>query len=251
MQTYLLKLLASQPYLAYQAQGDLFVYESGVEAAAGDTRIIVKPDSRGEITLRPGQRFRLAPGERATSWAVRTFDPAATLTGAIIIGAGEFDDANTLNKFTLDATFANSVKVTNTTAERVPVTLDTNQLVKLDPASSLNTTAPFMAYTAFKTNVTAPLSSFTAMITAAENVNGVIIEQMTFQGSSGVASVLVKATTPGNGADGARLVAKMVPSAATPPQFNQRMKVAAGQAVWVYNQDVNQALAFDILYTAL
>jgi len=170
MQTYALNL--TNDSRSYSSAGDLFVYESGQVAGneGADLRIIVKPDSGGEITLKPGQQFRLPKGESAMQWYVRAATPGNNITGYIIIGAGEFDDANTLNTFKLDGTFTNAVKVTNTEAERVPVSLDPKQL--------LQQTAPLMAYNASREVNISSATGPTTLFTAAENVNGLIIEQV-------------------------------------------------------------------------
>lgn len=193
MQSYNLNLTAARPQTIYPATADLFVYESGT--SAGLTSIIVKPDNGNEITVKPGQWFRLTDGERASQWLVRSADGASVINGTIIIGSGEFGDANTLNKFTLDASFANNVEITNTTAKRVPVTLDTAQTlpvslaairvnnttaqrvpVTLDPAQVLNTSESIMSYTHARP-ITMATSAYVQIASPAENVNGIIIEQ--------------------------------------------------------------------------
>jgi hypothetical protein len=106
--------------------------ESGAvqaSGAGGDSRIKVKADSGSEIVLKPGQRVRMT--EQAQRWYVTSMDGMTPMTVNAIIGNGEFDDANTLNKFTFDSTSAAiSTRITNDTTQRVPVTLDPAQIAK-------------------------------------------------------------------------------------------------------------------------
>lgn len=216
----------------FGATGDLFVYESGQGAGEGaDTRIIVKPDSGGEITLRPGQQFRLPTGEKATQWNMRAVDVNGAVTGSVIIGAGEFHDANTLNKVQLDATFANVVTVANTAAERVPVSLDPNQL--------LQQAGPALAYNVAKKVLIQDnrVAATTTIISAAENQNGVVIEQI-----SGPSSYRVEIR-----ANDALL--NVVPTAQV---FDRtRIKVPAGQAIVGKHITAGYALEVEMLFTVL
>jgi hypothetical protein len=249
MQSYVLNL-AVGAVRAFDVPADLFVYESGAPTpTTGDTRIKIKPNTGAEIVLRPGQRFRLAPNSDATHWEVSALDPAVAIVGYVIIGAGEFDDANTLNKVTLDATFANQVTVTNTPAARVPVTLDTNQLLKLDPNNSISSAAPVMAYTNAKSNISLPASAAANLITAAENVNGVIFEQIVHSlGGGGV--LLAKATAPTGPYDGEVLNGLFAPVSG-PATVTQRIKVTAGKGVWVWNSHGSTIFVGNVLYTVL
>jgi len=192
MQTYSLNL-SNGASRSFSTDGDLFVYESG--QVAGDdkasARIIVKPDSGGEITLRPGQQFRLPKGSSAMQWYVRAVEGSGDITGFIIIGAGEFDDANTLNTFKLDGTFTNAVKVTNTDVERVPVSLDSNQSIKTEAAP--------MSFTSYR-NLYVSAGNVSPLILPAQNVNGVIIESLY---ASAKTTFLAQRGTPVTSNDGA------------------------------------------------
>lgn len=231
MQTYALNLTGAASRI-FPATADLFVYESGTNGPDGELRIIVKPDNGGEITLRPGQRFRLPPGEKASQWMVRAFDGTAPIVGAVIIGSGEFDDANTMNKFTLDASLANNVTVKNTDAERVPVALD--------PQDILNTSEPIMSYTNSK-NVGLIVSSNTILVSAAENQNGVIIEQLWASTSA--------ATTQINANGGLEMLEILYPEASNPGKpVRRRTKVRPGVSVTGY---CNSPCTVFILYTLL
>jgi hypothetical protein len=231
MQTYPLKLSPTKDTEILHVQADLFVYESG-DASVGDTRIKVKPENGAEIVLRPGQRFRIV--DTAQRWIVSLFDTAADLTANIIIGSGEFDDANTLNTFKLDATFANNVKVTNAGAgQAIPITAPAslpvsvqggplpvsiqnlsleiandsgNRLpVTLDPNQVLNTMGNSVAYTtSYASTVASVTNTAIQLLSPAANVNGAWLNAFTvIPGQPGVMfSVLAKATAPANIADG-------------------------------------------------
>lgn len=217
MQTYALNL-AGQPSRIFNTVADLFVYESGTNGEEGEVRIIVKPDNGSEMTLRPGQRFRLPPGEKAQQWMVRAYDNEAPIAGAIIIGSGEFDDANTINKFTLDASLANNVTVKNGPDARVPVSLN--------PQDIINLADPIMSYTDFK-RVAVPAQAQTTVITAAENTNGVIIEQIY---ASGGGTAGFEFAVPGNPY---YETLEIVDS--TMKLSRRRTKVRAGVAVMAYS----------------
>jgi hypothetical protein len=203
MQTYLLNLTPGLPFTAYQTSGDLFVYESGTAGVdTADRRIVVKPDSGGEITLRPGQRFRIAPGQKAEMWSVRTLDNSVTLTGSIIIGSGEFDDANTLNKFTFDTgSGALPMNVVNDTAHRVPVSLGN---------ASLNVSNPIMDYTETFFRNSNILAGAVQIVDPARNVNGIILQRWDVRQASanngaipgGMLSLLAKTAAPTGLTDG-------------------------------------------------
>ncbi|MBV6324362.1 hypothetical protein [Duganella violaceipulchra] len=278
MQSYVFNLgTGAAAVRAFDVPADLFVYESGVPTpTSGDTRIKVKPNTGAEIVLRPGQRFRLAPGSNATHWEVSTLDPAVTLTGYIIIGSGEFDDANTLNKFTLDATFANNVKVTNTTAERVPVTLDTTQSlginnttanrvpVTLDPAQVLNIAGTTVQYTnSFSDSVVTTLTN-AVVFSAAANANGAYVEfaevsaVLTTNGAY-TCTLVAKATAPASDVDGDVIMITSAggqnalgPLTQINDRLGYRVKIPAGKGLWLnQNNGANFGAKKTVLYTLL
>lgn len=219
MQTYPLALVAGGAATTVQVEADLFVYESGTATPAnGDARIAVKSDNGAEIVLRPGQRFRTP--ERATRWTISAYDKTSAIAGFIIIGSGEFDDANTKNVFTLDATFANTVKVTNTPAEAVPVALPAAAEIKinntaasrvpvtLDPAQVLNIAGSTVQYTHSFVDISTSAQAATQIFSAAQNPNGAFLElvelSITGSGAPGwtAVSLIAKATPPGSSTDG-------------------------------------------------
>lgn len=235
MQSYPLILSPATPAKSIPAAADLFVYESGVVTPdTGDARIIVKADSGSEITLRPGQRFRLV-GQQ-TNWAIRAYDPSVSIVAQVIIGSGEFDDANTLNTFKLDGGFANSVTVTNTTGQRVPVAIDPNAVLN---------TGLIVAYTdsfsTVYTNSTNTGGGVVQMLAAARNVNGAVMNRFeiesTTAGISGFATVLAKATAPISEFDGVVLFRKILVSGAAvrvsqDVSRDGMVKVPPGLGIW-------------------
>jgi hypothetical protein len=249
MQSYVLKLNVGQ-VRPFSLAANLFVYESSVATPdTGDRRIKIKPDSGAEMVLRPGQRFRLAPGEEATTWQVSAFDPAVVLDGVILIGSGEFDDSNTLNVMKLDASFANSVTVTNDAAHALPVTIqatvnplpvtltnaqieimnDTgNRIpVSLDPSQSFGVSAPVMAYTNYVT-LNIPGASAGTLIAAGANVNGVIVEQVIVETAN--VNILAKATIPAAATDG-DFLGKLTSVGA----YTTRQRVPPGKGLHIWN----------------
>lgn len=230
MQTYALNLTDSDSR-SFSTAGDLFVYESGVVAGndAADLRIIVKPESGGEITLKPGQQFRLPKGESAMQWYVRAATPGTDVIGAIIIGAGEFDDANTVNTFKLDGTFTNAVQITNTSSQRVPVVFDPKQLLQIE--------SPIMNFTNSKNGIFQ--SGYTQVIAPNENPNGIIIESV--YGASGW-TVIASNVAPTNNLEGHQI------DRGTGSGNRLRTKIPAGMGIWMTGTLNN---LFSLLWTAL
>lgn len=252
----------------FTAQADLFVYESGaVTPDTGDLRIIVKPDTGGEIVLRPGQRFRLAPGAKATNWNVKANDAAMTITGSLVIGAGEFDDANTLNTFKLDGTFTNTVKVSNTTAERVPVELDAAAGIKinnttaqrvpvsLDSQQSINVSGALVTYTHKYVGNTASLAQTAiAMLAAASNINGAVLEKFDVNiGTGTLFTIVAKATPPASTSDGDVLFMSSGPVGVNSLDMAKsgRIKVPAGMGIWYVSQAADNSNLRAALFTVL
>lgn len=268
MQTYPLILAAGGAANTIQLQADLFVYESGTATpASGDTRIAVKSDNGAEIVLRPGQRFRTP--EVATRWTVSAYDKASAIGGFIIIGSGEFDDANTKNVFTLDATFANTVKVTNTGAEAVPVALQAgasvginntvaNRIpVSLDAAQTLNIAGSTVNYThTYKGTASSTTNAPIQLLAAAANVNGAVLEKfdLVSAGSSISYYVVAKATAPANVNEGDLLHVGMTVSggvASMDVSKNGRVRAPAGMGIWYITGNPDSATLRSALMTVL
>jgi hypothetical protein len=166
----------SQLEPGYLVTEDIITLDKAVTVAVGDTRIKVKPENGGELVLKPGQRFRIAPDQQASRWYISSYDGKSRIAGQVIVGSGDFDDANTLNKVQLDASFANNVYVNNTQAQRIPVALD--------PNVPLNIAGQTVNYTnAFADATTA--AGTVAVVTAAQNPNGMYVELAEISGSGG------------------------------------------------------------------
>ncbi|MES2163353.1 MAG: hypothetical protein V4476_19540 [Pseudomonadota bacterium] len=107
-----------------------FWFESGTSTTA-NTYIIVKPTTGGtEIRLRPGQNVN-AIGDQAF-WTITAEDQAAVINGYCIIGNGDFQDNNTSNLVTINASaipnaFALPVQkqALSTITNFAPVTINT------------------------------------------------------------------------------------------------------------------------------
>lgn len=257
MQTYPLALQANGAATTIQVQADLFVYESGTATpTTGDTRIAVKGDNGTEIVLRPGQRFR-SP-ESATRFTISAYDKVSAIGGFIIIGSGEFDDANTKNTFTLDATFANKVEVTNDASKRVPVTLDPAQRVpvSLDQTQVLNIAGSTVNYTHTYKSTTANAGG-TAMplLAAAANVAGAVLEKFDmFVGSAGTQFyILAKATAPTSPLDGDVLHMGITVAGLTSLDVSKsgRVRAPAGMGIWYYVSAPDSVTTRTALLTAL
>lgn len=179
-------------------------YESGVSAI--NTRIIISPEVGGEIELKPGQRVKMTQMQK--SWRIRSLDPAATITGKILIGSGEFEDNSSL--VTLDASFANNVTVMNAS---VPVTVSGGDVeIKNDAGNPIPTTITntpsvtisgtaqvqenLIAATATSAHINKTQGYVHSIVTAAQNTNGIIIHSaggvFMAPNAVGVVGVLVK-----------------------------------------------------------
>lgn len=261
MQSYVLNL-APAAVRPFDVPADLFVYESGTPTpTTGDTRIKVKPNTGAEIVLRPGQRFRLAPDSNATHWEVSALDPTVTLTGYVIIGSGEFDDANTLNKVTLDATFANTVTVTsmpgvqiaNTPAARIPTTADLSQTIPVSIAGTVNVAGSTINYSSSWTNNTSTASGVPIQIVApAANINGIMVSRsVLFQDSNGPTMILAKASAPATWLDGDVIAcAPGAASASIPVVEDAQIKIPAGRGLWLISPGIVAQMR-SLLYTIL
>lgn len=271
MQSYPINFTPAVPGRTFQANANLFVYESGTEAAGGNTKILVKPDNEAEVVLKPGQAFRLSADQMAGNWTVHTQDPNASITGNIVIGSGEWYDANTLNTFKLDATFANNVNVTNDNAHAVPVSIvqaaqieiandSGNRIpVTLDPAQSLNISANVMAYNqSYASTAAAVANNAIQLLAPIANVNGAILNKFEsiVNPTTNIAwAVIAKATAPANLADGDVLVSGCGSSGFQRISMDigkdGQPKVPAGKGIWFLSTSADNATVRDALFTVL
>jgi hypothetical protein len=223
-------------------QGNGFWFESGTSSTS-NLYIIVKPDSGAEFRLKPGQHVQDRDNTTG-SWRIRAEDPTAVITGSVIIGSGDFADNNTLNKVTLDATFANNVTVMNSTANRVPVALDPNATLQL--ASNI------VAYThkyAVAGGATATATAVN-MLAAATNVNGAILnkfEAIDSAGSTCSMAVVASAVAPTSLADGDVLWSAIVGTGMN----KHEIKVPAGKGIWLITDNNVSYTLRDALFTVL
>lgn len=183
MQSYNINLKPDASYMVSTA-ARRFVYESGKTVPEGaDSRIVVKPNTGNEIVLRPGQSFALEPGVLASGWNIRALDPALSIVGSVIIGSGEFED----NSLKVDATsgainvvvpqgesmpvrHVSGVVIDNTTAKRVPVTLDPTQVQQV-----IASTAPISkGWSSTAAIPGTPLE----IVSQAQNANGMVVNKL-------------------------------------------------------------------------
>lgn len=159
-----------------QTTAQRFVYESGAATLrGGDARIVVKPDNGADIVLRPGQSFKLPGSESAAVWSMRALDPAMTITGAVIIGSGEFED----NSFKIDA---------NSGAVPVNITSD---------GGVVKTTGAYVALQKSWIGGTLVTGVDTEVVAPSANVYGAVINKMLLQrGNSGGSDYYTFAKAP-------------------------------------------------------
>lgn len=222
MQTYPFSFTAQRGSTTIPAQGDLFVYESAVNAG-GELRVKVKPDNAGEIVLRPGQRFRNPA--RVTAWNITSYTGTEIVEGSFIIGEGEFDDANTVNTFKLDGTFTNNVSVNNTPANPVPVAFD--------KSLSMENLIEYTGSKSYAAGVA--IAGANVILTPAQNPNGVVLVNAF---TSGTASLVAKATVPTAEFDGDVVLSIVGYNAA----FTRAIKIPAGKGVYVWANTAGQLI---------
>lgn len=274
MQSYGKKFSGNSANELIQAHGDLFVYESAV-ITSGDEKIIVKPEGGNEIVLRRGQSFRLT--NETNAFAVRAYDGAAVLDCSFVIGSGEFWDSNTNNVVKLDATFANTValepgaslKLVNTAAERVPVSLDTAQTLPVTIQGVVNIGGSSVSYTHSYANNEMDAKTAQVILAPASNVNGAYLECVSVAaGNAGASqgitvSIIAKVSAPANNVDGDVLFVATTgvgqTSSTTPNAINveslRRIYIAPGKGIYL-NQVLPQSMQPNVcnktvLYTLL
>lgn len=160
MQSYGLKLTTNNTD-TIQINANGFWYESG--ASALDSRIIITPEGGSDIVLKSGQSVRINGAVR--SWNVRKFNDAAQITGNIVIGTGEFSDNNANINGTMSVLGTVAI---DTTAGRVKVedtVLETNKILYIDGTSATPTLSA------------GSLSYVGSIVTAAENIKGILLQK--------------------------------------------------------------------------
>lgn len=257
------KIAAQGRYIYYYTGTTPLIAGGATPTAAGNQAIKVQAGQSGNtILLMPGQSYRLDDNDKVpTEWILSNFKAAEVITGQVMVGEGDFRDSNTSNTsyVKLDATFANNVRITNTPADRVNVSLDTSQILQIAGQSVNYTNAwadigngPVVAQQIFS---------------AASNPNGAWIEFVDFslvnqqQTPSFIASIIAKATAPATQTDGDVLfVASAAGTSATASGtlavVNQtqsvRIKVAAGKGLYLNQTGGTASSAVkSVLYTLL
>jgi hypothetical protein len=228
-----------------QCVGTGIWFESGASTTA-DAYIIVKPDQGAEMVLKPGQHFQDASMGTGT-WRVTGHDPAATITGRVIIGNGDFGDSNVNNIFKLDGTFTNSVNVNNTTAAPAVVSLHSSDItLPVSIAGNVNTSQGAMAYnSSFSTS--ASTATAVNVLAAAANVNGANLNQTLVSGTAstgaGAIAFVAKATAPTSITDGDLLDIVTIGGGSTINNFQNQspIKVPAGKGIWVISAGTSDA----------
>lgn len=235
------------------AQGKYIYYYQGttpnivagtVLATAGNQAIKVQAGQSGNtILLMPGQSYRLDEADKSpTEWLISNLKGLEVITGQVLIGEGEFIDSNTTNVMKLDATFANNVKVTNDTLSRIPVTLDTNQILQIAGQT--------VQYTNSFIDASPAANVAIQVFTAAQNPNGAYIEfaEIALSASNfnsyNVVTLLAKATAPTSPTDGDGIMVAVCNggngASAYPNNVNQilgqRIKIPAGKGLWINQQ---------------
>ncbi len=242
MQSQDLKVGAGNSTLV-QVPGTGIWFESGASTTA-DAYIVVKPDTGAEITLKPGQHFQ-DPTHISREWRITGHDPAAVITGRLIIGNGDFGDSNISNTVSINNVIGNvpvvgTVTVGNTGANRVPIAIN--------PTDTIKTQVMPMTYTT-GINTAAAVNVAVNIVTAAANVNGAILQQTLVSGQTngttyGTICFIAKATAPASITDGDLLdCCTYGPNSFTNFQNQSPIQVAAGKGIWLisnFNEAVMQ-----------
>lgn len=257
LQYYDFQLAASQSATQeISAQGRYIYYYSGTTplisgggaaglAAAGNQAIKITSGGTGNsLLLLPGQSYRLPDEEKIPNfWKITNLLGAEAITGRVLVGEGEFVDSNTNNIFKLDATFANNVTVNNTTANRVPVTLDTNQV--------LNIAGNTVTYTNSFSDSGFAAQTAQVIFTPAANVNGAYLElvEVVSKQAGYEITLIAKNSPPINDTDGDILFSSYMSQAQNITQ-SLRIKIPAGKGLYL-NQAAGIVNRKTVLYTLL
>lgn len=260
-------LLAVGANKEISAQGRYIYYYNGttphitdgtVLATAGAQRIKVRPGGTGnEILLMPGQSFKLDPADKEPgTWRIENYGATETITGQIMIGTGEFNDANTLNTIKLDATFANSVTVVNSTAARVPTTADITQTIPVSIAGNVNvTTGGAVAYTNAFTSAAQTNATAVEVLAAASNTAGVDVKRVRHSGGSnltGTVALIAATSAPAGLTTAGNQVIWSAGYVTENPDSVQgdAIRVPTGKGLWFIG-DVSETALKSVLYSIL
>lgn len=217
--------------------GTGFWYESGT-GSNDNASLIVTPERGSPITIRPGQWFRLP--NAVGSWLITSEDATETITGNIIIGAGDFGDA--AKRITLDATFANEVTVKNTAGNPVPVSIGGGANVPVTIAAqtlgNLTVQENLVAYTGSYTDGnTLTINTPVQLVAPGANVNGITVHAGLIQDSTADnqnTAFIAKATAPTGTTDGDLILHSF--GKTTGPgieKLGNKVRIPAGRGLYV------------------
>lgn len=250
--------VAAQGRYIYYLAGSTPLIDGGTTPAAAGNQAIKCVSGSTSIVLMPGQSLRLPNSDKSPStWMLSNDKNAETITGRVLVGEGDFRDSNTSNTnyLKLDATFANNVKVSNTAAERVPVTADLTQTIPVSIAGIVNVSEGLVSYThKYVANTASLANTAIPMLAAATNVNGAVLEKFDVSiGAGTFFTILAKATPPGSTSDGDVLFMSAGPVGVNSLDMakNGRIKVPAGLGIWYISQGADASPLRSALFTVL
>lgn len=231
-------LSTARPSTQFSALGDGFWY---IDATVGvDSRIRVTPAGGATVVLRPGQHVRFE--KKVESWTISNYTGDENFTGNFIVGNGDFGDSSSV--VTLDGSFANNVTIMNTDGNPVPVSLPPTPI---DTQQTMNYTNAWSSNSSGAGNL--------IIVTPAQNVNGVIIEQFALSGtisSNMVAQLLAKASPPTGMGDGDVIDQRSLVATSMVSYYrDKRVKIAAGKGVYYRTTEIDSGLFKSALLTIL
>ncbi|MCE3602381.1 hypothetical protein LXA47_01975 [Massilia sp. P8910] len=220
------EISAQGRYVYYQAGSTPLIDAGSASASAGNQGIKCTAGGTGtSVVLMPGQSLRLPASEKAPGyWRIDNAKNLEQVYGKLLVGEGEFTDANILNTVRLDGSVVNLMKVSNSTAERVPVKLDPNDIYMM---------GPIVQYTDSLLNPNVMPIGATTIVSPAANVNGVILSKVTLASdASATYSLLTKASAPTNVYDG-NVLYYIAPGAPVLDNV-QAIKIPAGRGLYFF-----------------
>lgn len=228
--------------ITIQFAGHGFRFESGTSTTS-DKYIIVKTSQGNSIAIKPGQAFRAS--DQNGDWTITANDQTAAITGRIAIynADEDFQDSNVFTAISLDASLVNNVRVNNTVADPVNV-------ISADSA---------MAYTnSYFTNwETIVNTGQVQIISAAANVNGVIVEYAEISSGCNAGMITGKAMLKADGALllGLQVVTSNITTATSENvMLPKRIKIPAGTALTMETTKDSGSTIYgvvSVLYTVL
>ncbi|HEX8611938.1 MAG TPA: hypothetical protein VF800_11685 [Telluria sp.] len=237
------EISAQGRYVYYQAGSTALIDAGTASANAGNQGIKCTAGGTGtSVVLMPGQSLRLPANEKAPGyWRIDNAKNLEGVYGKLLVGEGEFTDANILNTVRLDGSVVNLMKVSNSTAERVPVKLDPNDIYMM---------GPIVQYTDSLFHATPLGAGAYVLVSPAANVNGVILSKTLLTSDASAAySLLTKSSTPANVVDG-NVLYYVGP---TSPVIDnvQAIRIPPGRGLYFYASSTTTALMKNLLWAVL